>query len=708
MKRNHRIALAVLMLFALSGGCTSNKMHRTVSVEENPGYSLAFIEFDDMGEMWDSTQLTRALDVIDRANQSPDGAVLVTFIHGWQNNASEKSEESGNVGEFKEYLETIAGIAERSGLGDRHLVGVYLGWRGKSGTIPGVNLLTFYDRAGAARRISGTTSTEVIYRLMKTAKQNRETRVLLMGHSFGGQILESAVTQAMVGELLGSEETKRDFPADLVVLINPAAKSIQAKQFIGMLDRSHLEVYRTTPDGTRYKAPLIVSITSNADLATRWAFPAGTWVSSVGKDFHKYAPDSCLQFPKQRSFYTQTPGHNDALVSHEVTAEPLAAGQEPAKLEGGSRDFLDTEFDPVTGQYVFSFNGEKYRFTVRSLTGAPNNTPYWIMQVPRQLIPGHSGFFTSDTLRLIGALIQISGAVEMGVTTELVHDSRVRPNSIETLTDGRVLVADASRRLYEVFKDRSSPRFYGCLPASADPSSNIGFELDGKQAYTAISRPTGKSTRKGTDEYETLLYPVVLEDDGLAPGKPRRLESTERFLAAAFDLDNRRVFLAGPEGKVIHQVQLGEKKKPVPELFLDVSDSGVISHMHYHNQTGALLAAGGEDGELWRLTEQGEGPVPTLIATDLGWPVGLAIDDERRIIYVGDAKGDRIWRIECPEPGQCNEPTIFLQAQMFASPSELAVAVDGTLWVADREGRVIVALSPEGEVLQTITELPRE
>ena len=709
MMRNRLATLVTLALVVLLGGCTANKMHREVSVEENPNYSLAFVEFDDMGEMWDSTQLTRALDVIDRANESPDGAVLMTFIHGWQNNASQKNEESGNVGEFKQYLETIAGVAERGRLGDRHLVGVYLGWRGKSGSIPGVNLLTFYDRAGAARRISGTTATEVIYRLMKTAKQNPKSRVLLMGHSFGGQILESAVTQAMVGELLGRDEGLRDFPADLVVLINPAAKSIQAKQFIGMLDRSHLEVYRTTPDGTRYKAPLIVSITSSADLATRWAFPAGTWVSSVGKNFHKYAPDSCLQFPKQRAFYTQTPGHNDALVSHEVTAQPLAPGQKPVRIEGGNRDFLDRELDPVTGQYVFAFNGDKHRFTVRSLRGAANNTPYWIMQVPRQLIPGHSGFFTSDTLRLIGALIQISGAVEMGATTELIHDSRVRPNSLEILDDGRVLVADASRRIYEVDVSSPTPKFYGCLPPTADPSSNIGFDLDGQQAYAALSRPTGKSTRKGTDEYETLLFPVLVEDGGLVPGKYTRLESEERFLAAAFDFDNRRVFLAGPEGKVIHSVQLGEKrKKPAPELFLDVSDSGVLSHLRYHNATGALLAAGGEDGELWRLTEHGEGPEPTLIATDLGWPVGLAIDDERRIVYVGDAKGDQIWRIDCPEADRCSEPTVLLQAEMFASPSELDVADDGTLWVADREGRVILALSPEGEILQTITQLPRE
>ena len=235
MSRRHIfIFIALLLCVVVTSGCTPNKMHRTVSIQENPGYTLAFIEFDDMGEMWDSGQLTRALDVIEQANQSPDGAVVITFIHGWQNNASEKNEESGNVGEFKQYLATIAGIADRGVMGNRKLVGIYLGWRGKSGSIPGLNMATFYDRAGAARRIAGTTSTEVIYRIMNSAKQNRETRLLLMGHSFGGQILESAVTQAMVGELLGGGgELKTQLPADLVILINPAATGSGAYSIVG-------------------------------------------------------------------------------------------------------------------------------------------------------------------------------------------------------------------------------------------------------------------------------------------------------------------------------------------------------------------------------------------------------------------------------------------------------------------------------------------
>ncbi len=55
-------------------------------------------------------------------------------------------------------------------------------------------------------------------------------------------------------------------------------------------------------------------------------------------------------------------------------------------LEDSATQWEDTEFDPVSGQTVFSFDGTDNRFTIRPLVGAVNDTPYWIMRVPRQLI----------------------------------------------------------------------------------------------------------------------------------------------------------------------------------------------------------------------------------------------------------------------------------------------------------------------------------
>lgn len=684
-----------LFLGAALTGCTANKMHRPLSIEQEPSYTLAFIEFDDQGEMWDRSQLSRALDVIERADQYEDGCVVVTYIHGWQHNASQKDEEKGNVGEFKTFLTSIARrLKAREGLDKRPLVGVYLGWRGKSGTIPGLNMLTFYDRAGAARRIAGTSSTEAIYRILSTAKKRSDSRTLLLGHSFGGQILERAVTQTMVGTLLEPGKSEEVIlPADLVVLINPAAKSLQAKQLVEMLDHSRIGLYRTDREGNRYRVPLMVSITSSADLATRWAFPAGTWVSALGKNFHKYPEDTCLQFQGQRSFYVRTPGHNPALISHEVSAEPLPPGEGPVRLEDASTEWLESTFDPISRQQVFSYNGSKSRFTIRPLSGAVNDTPYWIMRVPRQLIPRHSGFFTEDTMRLIGSIVRASGILEADSTVEIVRYSGVRPNWLKALPDDRVLVVDASRRIYQV--DASSPRpvFNGCLPQQADPSSSIGFGIQESRGFTALSRPTSEGTRKGTNEYETLVAPFEVSEGMLHPGGPIKTKSAEHFVAAAFDLDRNRAFLTGVDDRVIHSLD-PTAKNPTPEPWLEIESEGVVSSLVYDRGTRSLFAANGETGVLYRLTEEDGKPVPALVAESLGWPVGIAVDQQRGRLFVGDAKGRQIFRIDCDGQGSCSEPRSLIASEIFVSPRDLDVAPDGTLWVADREGQIIVAPSP--------------
>ena len=707
----YRLLPALLILLPGLFGCTANKMHRPVSVEREADYTLAFIEFDDQGEMWDPSQLTRAVEVIDRVNRQEEGCIVITYIHGWQHNASEKSEQKkgGNVHDFKDFLSLVASAVRAQEVGsDRPVVGVYLGWRGKSGSIPGLNALTFYERSGAARRIAGTSSTEVIYRLISATKTRPRSKILLMGHSFGGQILERAVTQAMVGELLDSRTTLEErLAADLVVLINPASKSIQAKQFVEMLDRSRIELYRTDRTGKRHRVPLMVSITSSADLATRWAFPSGTWISAIGKNFHRYSDEACLQFGRQRSFYVRTPGHNKALVSHEVTAKPLAADEHPAELGNLRAGLVETEFDPVAGRYVFSFKGAKDRFTLRPLSGAANDTPYWIMGVPKQLIPGHSGFFTEDTLRLIGAIVRISGMLETDSPTEVVVESAVRPNNLAALPDGRVFVVDASRRIYGLDSASPTPAPLGCLPRLADPAANIGFGIKGTQGYGAISRPSSKATRKGGDEYRTMVSRIELLDDDAVLDKPREVKSTQQFAAAAFDIDGQRVFLSGVEGKVIYVADLAAKKL-TPELWLQVEAEGLINDLYYDNISGSLYAIGGEEGVVYRLTEHGEGPKPTLIAGSLGLPVGIAVDDERGRIFVGDAKGRQIWRIDCTTAGECSDPISLLADETLVSPGELDVAPDGTVWIADREAQMIVALSPDGEVLQTITDLPAE
>src|SRR5204862_7317032 len=100
---------------------------------------------------------------------------------------------------------------------------------------------------------------------------------VLLGHSFGGLIVERSVAHAINAEIHGHADADRSMPADLVIVVNPAADSILARQMIAAL-------YSRKTEGTR---PLFVSITSTGDWATGSVFPIVTGLASRSKRFNE-------------------------------------------------------------------------------------------------------------------------------------------------------------------------------------------------------------------------------------------------------------------------------------------------------------------------------------------------------------------------------------------------------------------------------------
>ena len=171
-----RIALVLLVVGLFAVGCTANRMHRPESVEEYSDYSLAFIEFDDQGELWAPSQLDRALALLESRNQSRFGSALVIYVHGWNNSASQREEEEGkgSIYQFREILKRLKADHQQRFPGyEIPVVGVYLGWRGQVSTVPVIRELSFYNRRGAAERIAGASATAVIYRLLTSARTIR-------------------------------------------------------------------------------------------------------------------------------------------------------------------------------------------------------------------------------------------------------------------------------------------------------------------------------------------------------------------------------------------------------------------------------------------------------------------------------------------------------------------------------------------------------
>jgi hypothetical protein len=336
--------------------CVANRMYRPTSVEEYPDYSLAFVEFDDQGELWDPSQLEKALALLEDRNQTTMGTALVLFIHGWNNSASPSEEEEGEgvVYRFREILTRLK-TQHRLRYPDVEfaVVGIYLSWRGEVSSVPLLRQLSFYNRRGAAERIAGASATEAIYRILTTARANPHSRSVLLGHSFGSMILERALSQAVVSALLASPKQELIFPADLVMLVNPAGSAIQTKQLVDMMARNRLKTYRIDENGNRFERPLLLSFTSETDKATKVYFPLGMRLKAASKKFRTYGSEYCSPISNQKWLYSHTPGHTPALFSHEMTVGPKSGRSHQAPLQpsdGVIPPRYDAEYDPLTQQ----------------------------------------------------------------------------------------------------------------------------------------------------------------------------------------------------------------------------------------------------------------------------------------------------------------------------------------------------------------------
>jgi len=280
-------------------------------ISANTPVCLAFIEVDDMGELFDKGELNTALRVIRQANDLAKAdagqadPIVITFVHGWKNNASETN---GNVEGFKLALGEVYRRFQRT----HRVIGVYIGWRGDliRSAWAVSRQLSYYNREAAAIRVPGATLSSALTQIATRTHENQQALAIFIGHSFGGLLLERSLSEATASQIAqatifaqeaaaappGSEEAKEkgmaakfaaDSRADLVIFINPAGAAMEAKQ---MLDFLTYNGYRYQPAAQKAliedsqaaslpdkdaDRPLFVSLTSTSDLATKVAMPIG-------------------------------------------------------------------------------------------------------------------------------------------------------------------------------------------------------------------------------------------------------------------------------------------------------------------------------------------------------------------------------------------------------------------------------------------------
>jgi len=399
-------------------------------------YTLTAIEFGELGSYADPSagELKKTIQLL----KSTERPLLVVFIHGWLNNAI-----SSNVGDFKGFLSRLA---QSKQVIQHHynVFGVYFAWPGKSLEIPYLEYLSFWNRKQAAERIaSNGDCLDAIEQLSQTARLHLPyAYVFLIGHSFGGLILERTVEHTL-RTLQGQKNVKP--PWDLALMLNPASDSVLTRQLVSDLQ----SLYTYSPDpvpgdilhlGGQFKPnsggdpipesqPTVVELQSDNDIATHTVFPIGTTAGIIADGHWAW---NQVEIPRnqklvsEREFYLSTPGNDTYLVNHEIVRS--------SETFSGHSDALDYNLDhnPVNG--VFFTTALKDSETIANagtqasraepapvtkpqawriefVSGHDKyigiHVPFWIVRVPSDIIDNHGGIWSDNNMALMAAIFRM-------------------------------------------------------------------------------------------------------------------------------------------------------------------------------------------------------------------------------------------------------------------------------------------------------------
>lgn len=377
-------------------------------------YHLGFVEFDDQGQLRQRRQLGAVLAHFSSITAKRD-VLLVIFVHGWHHNASP---EDRNVMQFRNLLSRLASAeavnSRKDGHQRRAVLGVYVGWRGDSITLPWLKGLTYWDRKNTASRVGAGGVAEVFLRLeeivnTRTGKTDESmdkhhSRLVLLGHSFGGEIIATALHQILTDRFIDSRAGKTTQAyangfGDLVVLLNPAFEAIH---FSSLYDISQQNCRIYPPR----QLPKLVMLTSEADWVTKYAFPAGRFFSTLLENYSTLDRHYCDNNGAQ------------AMLLDEAAADRTAIGhfadfRTHTLLPMSQHIMRPDEFDfrSLQQMWVKQKPAEKLMFEsveLQHLNRTRPLNPYLNIYVDKALIGGHNDVWGEAVVSFIRDMIMIS------------------------------------------------------------------------------------------------------------------------------------------------------------------------------------------------------------------------------------------------------------------------------------------------------------
>jgi len=408
----------VLMLVtALLSACASNNIYRgdfsscVVTPQEsceahaiqrhntaaNSEYLLGFVEIDDQGQLRNRAQMQALLNEL-YTLAAKESLLINVFVHGWHHNARPGDP---NVESFKESLAKLSQVESTLHKQPRKVVGVYVGWRGESITVPVLNNVTFWERKNTAENVGHLGMAELLLKLeeISNVKNTQEppvkSRLVLIGHSFGGAALYSATSQILADRFVDSRSGKNSVDTakgfgDLVVLMNPAFEAM-----------SYAPLYDMAQARCSYfdnQQPKLVVLTSEADDATKYLFPLGRMFSTFFETHGTIERNDC----KRPLTYNEgaadrnTVGHFEPLQTHELRP----ANTRKAALYGNVRNIWSQQQPGGVMQFGST--------ELVSLDRTALRNPYLNVKVDEHLIKNHNDIFREEIMEFMRMLIVLS------------------------------------------------------------------------------------------------------------------------------------------------------------------------------------------------------------------------------------------------------------------------------------------------------------
>jgi pimeloyl-ACP methyl ester carboxylesterase len=346
-------------------GVMPNRQHQTFSgFMTGAPYELAIVEFDDQGRCYDRGQMdgvAQRLEALAPDNsQTGKDVILVVFVHGWQHDARS---DDDNLTAFRALLSQTVGYEKEhasAGVAPRPVLGVFVAWRGLSdfGLGDVVADATFWTRQAAGQRVAVGSVRELFGRLRhyrnRQQKRGGNPLLVIVGHSFGGMIVFSALAQSLIQAASAPIGMVTPEFADLVLLVNPA---IEGARYIPIYDLVTSAAFKAR---TTKQLPVFICAQAENDQPVGRVFPLGNALHAIDEatigDLEKWCVTHAFGF---------VPAFRTHKLAGPTTDKPFA-------------------LDPP---------------------GTMQANPFWMVGAAQEVIDGHGGIWQAPFLQFIASVV---------------------------------------------------------------------------------------------------------------------------------------------------------------------------------------------------------------------------------------------------------------------------------------------------------------